>query len=300
MSTGTVGGPELGTVVVGVDGSEHARAAAQWAAAEADRRGRPLRILYGADLDRLTRLASMEAIEQIREAGRVLLLETAAVVQDRFPGLTVIRELSRKDPASGLRAAAGPSDTVVVGSRGLGGFRTLLLGSVGLEVAARCWVPVVVVRGEPDSADTGVVTAAVRGPADTDWLGYAAREAHLRKGELRVLSVWNPLIHAAGTATLLNGLDETAQEHGRRMKRLAEPLCDAFPGLTLTTEVSSGTSAAGLLVEASRHTDLLVLGARRRPVGLGPRLGHVAHALLHHAHSPVAIVPRGTGDSEED
>ncbi|MER6611992.1 universal stress protein [Streptomyces xantholiticus] len=77
MNTGSVGGPELGTIVVGVDGSEHAKAAALWAAAEADRRGRPLRILYGADLDRLTRLASMETIEQIREAGRVLLLETA-------------------------------------------------------------------------------------------------------------------------------------------------------------------------------------------------------------------------------
>ncbi|MET9550337.1 universal stress protein [Streptomyces sp. NPDC006627] len=299
MNTDTPGAPDLGTVVVGVDGSAPARRAALWAAAEADRRRRPLRIVYAADLDRLTLFASAEAIDHIHDTGRELLLETAQAAQERFLDLTVVRELSRKDPVSALHISAGPHDTIVIGNRGLGGFGTLMLGSVGLEVAARSRLPVVVVRGEPDAPDTGVVTAAVRGTADRDWLGHAAREAQLRKATLRVLSMWNPLAHAGSMATMLDGLDEMAREHARRMEALAEPLRRAFPSLTLTTEMASGTSAAGVLVEASHHTDVLVMGARRRPMGLGPSLGHVAHAVLHHAHCPVLIVPRRGGNTEE-
>lgn len=299
MNTDTPADPDLGTVVVGVDGSPPARRAALWAAAEAHLRRRPLRIVYAADLDRLTLFASAEAIDQIHDTGRELLLGTARAAQEKFPDLTVLRELSRKDPVTALHLAAGPHDTIVVGNRGLGGFGTLMLGSVGLEVAARSRLPVVVVRGEPDTPDTGVVTAAVRGTADRDWVRHAAREAQLRKATLRVLSMWNPLARAGSMATMLDGLDEPAQEHARRMEALAEPLRRAFPDLALTTEVASGTSAAGALVEASRHTDVLLLGARRRPMGLGHSLGHVAHAVLHHAHCPVVIVPRRGRNGEE-
>ncbi|MFI0828047.1 universal stress protein [Streptomyces roseolus] len=299
MNTGIPHGPELGTVVVGVDGSGPATRAALWAAAEADRRDRPLRIVYAADLDRLTQLASARVIDQIHEAGRDLLQDAALAVRERFPDLTVIRELSRRDPVSGLHVSAGRHDTLVVGSRGLGGFGTLMLGSVGLEVAARSRLPVVVVRGESDGPTTGVVTAAVRGRGDTDWVRFAAREAQLRKATLRVLSAWSPLAHAGSVITMLDGPDETTREHTRRVEILAEPLRRAFPNLTLTTEVAGGSSAAAVLVEASRHTDLLVVGARRRPMGLGPSLSHVAHVLLHHAHCPVAIVPRRGTDGRD-
>ncbi|GAA2439524.1 universal stress protein [Streptomyces lavendulocolor] len=295
MSTDIPGEPDLGTVVVGVDGSAPARRAVLWAAAEANRRRRPLRIVYAADLDRLTLLASADTIDRIHDTGRDALLEAALLAQERFPDVTVVRELSRKSPVAALRLSAGPQDTIVVGNRGLGGFATLMLGSVGLDVAARSRSPVAVVRGEPDAPGTGVVTAAVRGPADGDWLPFAAGEAQLRKATLRVLSMWNPLAHAGSVATRIDGPEEMTRERARHLETLAGPLHRTFPGLTLTTEVAGGTSAAGALVEASRHTDLLVIGARRRPMGLG----HVAHAVLHHAHCPVMIVPRGAANSEE-
>ncbi|MGA5169236.1 MULTISPECIES: universal stress protein [Streptomyces] len=299
MSTDIPGDPDLGTVVVGVDGSAPARRAALWAAAEANRRRRPLRIVYAADLDRLTLLASGDTIDRIHDIGREALLEAALLAQERFPDVTVVRELSRKSPVAALRLSAGPQDTIVVGNRGLGGFAALMLGSVGLDVAARSRSPVAVVRGEPDAPGTGVVTAAVRGTTDGDWLPFAAREAQLRKATLRVLSMWNPLAHAGSVATMLDGPDKMAREHARHLETLTGPLHRTFPGLTLTTEVAGGTSAAGVLVEASRHTDVLVIGARRRPMGLGPGLGHVAHAVLHHANCPVMIVPRGAADGEE-
>ncbi|MFC5076077.1 universal stress protein [Kitasatospora cinereorecta] len=75
MSTGTSRTP--GQVVVGIDGSGHARAAAYWAAAEADAQGQELRILHAADLDRLTRFASFETVESTRE--------TVASFSSRWP-----------------------------------------------------------------------------------------------------------------------------------------------------------------------------------------------------------------------
>lgn len=300
MNTETPGGPELGRIVVGVDSSEHARSAALWAAAEADRRSQPLRIVYGADLDRLMRFASFETLEHIREAGRVLLVETATAVEERFPNLTVTRELSRKEPVSALLSAVGPQDTIVVGSRGHGGFGSLMLGSVGLGVAAGSAVPVIVVRGETERPQTGMVTAGVRDESDADWLGYAAREAQLRKASLHLLSVWNLLAHVGSVATMLDDVDELARRRVDRVSALTSGIRDEFPGLAVTSEVETGRSAAALLAEASRHADLLVMGRRRPPMGLGSSLGRVAHALLHHSSCPVEIVPRTAGTKEEE
>ncbi|MFE3389956.1 universal stress protein [Streptomyces anulatus] len=281
----------LGAVVVGVDASAPARAAALWAAEEADRRGRPLHIVHAADTDHRMLYAGVEAIQAILEAGRDLLTDTAEAVSDRYPGLVVTRELSRIDPVGGLRAAAGERGTIVVGSRGLGGFGALMLGSVGLGLVARTEAPVIVVRGELDRATTGVVTAAVQGDSDLGWLMLAAAEAHVRKASLRLLSVCNVLAQVGTVTTMLDSLGEVAKQQVHEVSAMAGQVGEAYPDLTITHHVETGTSVPGILVEASKHTDLLVLGSRRHLLGLGPALGRVSHAVLHHGHCPVEIVP---------
>ncbi|XUM03042.1 universal stress protein [Streptomyces venezuelae ATCC 10712] len=149
MSSEIPARPELGNLVVGVDGSPSARTAVLWAAAEADRRGRPLRLVHAADTDGRALYTDAKTLQAVREAGRELLVEGARAVHDRFPDLAVTRELSRQEPVAALRATAGRYGTVVVGNRGLGGFATLMLGSVSLGAAGRADVPVVVVRGTP-------------------------------------------------------------------------------------------------------------------------------------------------------
>ena len=283
--------PELGNVVVGVDGSPSSRTAALWAAAEADRRGRPLRIVHAADTDRRSLFAGGETIQAVREAGRDLLAETANAVQERFPGLVVTRELSRQEAVSGLQAAAGIRSTLVVGSRGHGGFAALMLGSVGLGVATRAKVPVVVVRGEGEVPVTASVTAAVHGASDLGWLLLAAAEADARKAALRLVSVWNVLTHIGSVATMLDDLGELARQRVQETAALADHVRAVYPGLNVSQHVETGTSTPGILVEASAHTDLLVMGRERRMLGVGPSLGRVAHTLLHHAHCPVEVVP---------
>ncbi|MEU9997503.1 universal stress protein [Streptomyces sp. NPDC050848] len=291
MSSEIPARPELGNVVVGVDGSPSGRTAVLWAAAEADRRGRPLQLVHAADTDRRALFANAETIQAVREAGRDLLIETVSMVQERFPDLAVTKELSRQDPVAGLRAAAGHRGTIVVGNRGLGGFSTLMLGSVGLGVAARAEAPVIVVRGDSDRPESGSVTAAVHGASDVGWLLVAAAEADARKAVLRLVSVWNVLTHVGSVATMLDDLDEIARQRVHEIKALADRVRNFYPGLIVSHHVETGTSTPGILVEASAHTDLLVMGREHRVLGAGPSLGRVAHVLLHHAHCPVEIVP---------
>ncbi|KQX46254.1 MULTISPECIES: universal stress protein [unclassified Streptomyces] len=283
--------PELGNVVVGVDGSPSGRTAVLWAAAEADRRGRPLRLVHAADTDRRALFANAETIQAVREAGRDLLIETESTVREHFPDLAVTKELSRQEPVAGLRATAGHRGTIVVGSRGLGGFSSLMLGSVGMGVAARAEAPVIVVRGDSDRPESGSVTAAVHGASDVGWLLVAAAEADARKAVLRLVSVWNVLTHVGSVATMLDDLDEIARRRVHEVKVLADRVRDFYPGLIVSHHVETGTSTPGILVEASAHTDLLVMGREHRVLGAGPSLGRVAHVLLHHAHCPVEIVP---------
>ncbi|MEU6879152.1 universal stress protein [Streptomyces sp. NPDC046712] len=282
---------KLGNVVVGVDGSPSGRTAALWAAAEADRRGRPLHLVHAADTDRRALFANAETIQAVREAGRDLLIETASTVQERFPDLAVTKELSRQEPVAGLRAAAGDRGTIVVGNRGLGGFSALMLGSVGLGVAALAEAPVIVVRGESDRPESGSVTAAVHGASDVGWLLVAAAEADARKAVLRLVSVWNVLTHVGSVATMLDDLDEIARQRVHEIKALADLVCEYHPGLIISHHVETGTSTPGILVEASAHTDLLVMGREHRVLGAVPSLGRVAHILLHHSQCPVEIVP---------
>lgn len=292
MTSNASGPPQHGVVVVGTDGSAAAGSALLWAAAEAARRDSPLRIVHGTDTENRAAHISVETLDRIGKAGRELLESAAAEVARHYPGVEVTTELSRSKPAVGLRAAAGTDGTIVVGSRGLGGFSALLLGSVGLQVAADGEVPVVVVRDEGQRARAGVVLAALRGAADLDCVRHAARAAELRKASLRMLSVWNVFQYVGLVAPLMDDVDEIAHRRSNEILTVTDRIREEFPGLTVSTDVEKGNSTAGVLVEASRDADLLVMAGGRGRRLIGPSLARVTHAVLHHAHCPVLLVPR--------
>lgn len=149
----------MSRVVVGIDGSSGSRDALAVAVEQARLRGATLHVIYAwrmplalalpepkvagfapvnaDDLDRL-------AVELGRKAEQVLEDELAGVLggdQD----LEVKREVVEANPAEALINAAEGADLLVVGSRGRGGFKGLLLGSVGQHVAHHAPCPVVIV-----------------------------------------------------------------------------------------------------------------------------------------------------------
>lgn len=229
---------------------------------------------------------------------RERLSKTAEAVQECFPALDITGQLSRSEPVWALHEAAGPQDSIVVASRGGGGFSALMLGPVSLGVTAGATVPVVVVRGESTWPEAEHVTAAVRGTRDGDWLETAAQEAQIRGAHLHLLQVRSILARAEDTTPLparrpsplrMKGADRRSEQ---QIQDLAASVHQRFPGITVSAEVVTGRSTAAVLVEASRRCGLIVLGGRRDPsMGAGP--GHRAHALLHHSQCPVEIVPRG-------
>ncbi|MFD7558711.1 universal stress protein [Streptomyces sp. NPDC059835] len=295
----TIRTPDTSSVVVGVDGSDAARAAALWAAGEAVRRDRPLHVVHGADTEGRALYLSAKTIERVRVAGRKLLDDTAKAVAAAYPGLRVTTEFSRAGAVTTLHRTGGLHGTVVVGHRGLGGFQSLMLGSVGLGIAAIAENPVIVVRGIDDAEERGSVLAAVRDEHDLVCARYAAQEARLRKASLRLLHVWNMLDSVGNVVTMLDGVDEIAGGREGTLGALTEKIRDAFPGLEVQGDAEKSSSIAGALVEASHRADLLVMGGRRAPtpLGLGRNLGRVTHGVLHHAHCPVLLIPRSGGRS---
>jgi nucleotide-binding universal stress UspA family protein len=138
-------------VVVGVDGSTTAVRAVQMAADEADRAGVPLRALaavpVGADA---TGTSTGPRVAELRDA-EAFLSEALAGLRERYPGLSTELAITQTHPIEALVRASLSARLVVVGSRGRSAMRSLVLGSVGREVAQRAACNVLVVHPGPPS-----------------------------------------------------------------------------------------------------------------------------------------------------
>lgn len=131
-----------GVVAVGVDGSEGSGRALAWAAQEARLRGARLRVVCAwSYLDQAG--GAFDPSYGDDDARR--LLDGAVDALGDTGGIDIERVTVNDLPARGLLDAAQDADLIVVGARGMGGFRGLLLGSVSQQVAQHAPCPVVIV-----------------------------------------------------------------------------------------------------------------------------------------------------------
>jgi nucleotide-binding universal stress UspA family protein len=137
-----------GRIVVGTDGSPAATAAVMWAVDEADRRNAELVVVHAWDYPYSSELGSPEAFDLTRVDAALVLEDAVAKCRDRGR-VPVDGRLVNGAPAKAILEASADAELVVVGSRGRGGFRSLLFGSVAHTVAAHAACPVVVVRAVP-------------------------------------------------------------------------------------------------------------------------------------------------------
>ena len=135
--------------MVGVDGSSASLAAAHVAAREAWMRGRPLLVVHARPTipDPFGRgsVPPLETADENDPTHRAA-LAVAAKLRDENDGLTVELALVDDDPADALVNLGAAAALLVVGSRGLGSFRGMLLGSVSQAVLREATVPVIVVH----------------------------------------------------------------------------------------------------------------------------------------------------------
>lgn len=135
-------------VVVGVDGSEESTHAVAFAAAEADREGQELTVLYafrGPDTWVDSGLLTENLAEMVVEEEQMVLSETVSGLEVDYPDLVVHEVLETdQEPAAALVKAAAEAQLLVVGSRGRGGFKRLLLGSTAHAVLTHLPCPTVI------------------------------------------------------------------------------------------------------------------------------------------------------------
>lgn len=284
-----------GSMLVGVDTSDCSRLALEWGAATARLLDVPLRAVQAWQYPTDTvwwpghaELADAEHTDALLTEELTQLLED--VVGDA-EGLDAGVEVVR-GPTTGalLHLAEHHASMIVVGSRGLGGFRGLMLGSVSRQLCEHAPCPVTVVRHLPADRDIRLDRIVV----GVDGSGHAAR-ALAQAGDLAERTGARIIAVHAAHGTQADASVQPLATRRRSLPDLLEDWCTPLHvrGLDDHESVIVEGDARTALVEVAdeRGADLVVIGSR----GLGPVtklvLGSVASSLIHHSHIPVTVVP---------
>ncbi len=281
-------------VVVGVDGSEEALRAVDLAARLANERQRALRVVHAFIWPEMhvplgPAPGAPEDAGLAHDAERVV---SAALVRARTaaPDLRVEGEVITGPAVPVLLAESRSAVMTVVGSRGLGGFTGLLVGSVAVALAAHSKRPVVVARGELDRP--GDVLVGVDGSADSSAaIAFAFEEACAEgTGVIALLVFRFPASGEPGDMVpLVYSAEDLADEEAVVLAESVAGFRDRYPDVPLRSLIVRDRPGRAL-VHASERARLVVVGSRGRGGFTGLLLGSVSHAVLHHAGCPVAIV----------
>lgn len=283
-------------VVVGIDGSEHALLAAQWAASDAARRRLPLRLLHAYTVPILGVPAygiPPDLTEGLRAAGEAALEAARRDIGKAHPDLPVSAELVNADPRPALVEASAEAMLTVVGTRGGGRIPEVVLGSVALHVASHGRSPVAVISPKAGEPTTGAVLLGVDGSGTSDAaIAYAFEEADRRGAALDAVLVWDDLALRGYGGTAEIGQLEDEEEHAVLAEQLAG-WRDKYPDVQVRQVILRGRPADALLqygADSAAHPQLVVVGSRGRGGLSGLLLGSTSQSLICHAHWPVVVV----------
>ncbi|MGY1679923.1 universal stress protein [Geodermatophilus sp. SYSU D01176] len=296
------GTPDSARVVVGVDGSPGAFAALVWALAEAARSGADVEVVSAFPVDDYWHdplLIDARRIETLRsDTGARARAFVARAMSDpavtavpRVAAVEVFFEVAAGEPAEHLVRLARGARLLVVGSRGRGGVRSTLLGSVALHCTTHAPCPVVVVHAPLQPVAARVVVGFDDSPVSRTALGRAAEEARRRGAALEVVATYQPVVYWSDVAAVVPPptFDESMPEFRRRVERLVAEVLGAPLGqdVSVVTEVGQ---AGEVLVRRAEGAELLVVGSRSRSRLTGMVLGSVALHCAVHASCPVLVV----------
>jgi nucleotide-binding universal stress UspA family protein len=276
-------------IVVGVDGSDHATRAMQWAVDEARLHRAEVEMVLAWSLadqyypDRSDRFEHRYTHDDARAA---LAAWVAEAVGDAA-GVSVSQRAVCDLPVHALLEAGDAADLLVLGARGTGGFEGLLLGSVSDRVTQLASRPVAVIRGLAPVQRGRVVVGIDRSARSLAAMRWAAAEAIVRDAELDVVYAWKYPVMAAPPVVSSIPEYSTLEEAAREVLdgALADP---ALADARVYGHVTHGAPARSL-IERAAGAGLLVVGTRGLGRVTGTLLGSVSRQALHHAPCPVVV-----------
>ncbi len=288
-----------GGVLVAVDGSDFADRALSWAVTEAQSRGAALVVAHCFHWPS-PGLGAMDAVgflmDALAEDSTDILRRAVDTVHAAAPDLAVYATSQLGAPIPTLVQLSRGRDLVVVGSRGLGGFVGMLLGSVSSALVTSALCPVVVVRGEREpAAGDPVVVGVDESPMLDAVLTEAFGAAERRGCKLVAVHAWQG--PAADLRTARGNEPLTEAELAAAWQRsvaadLAERLArvgSRFGSVSAEAVTVRERPAAALLARAAT-AQLVVVGTRGRGELRGMLLGSTSRALVQHAECPVLVV----------
>lgn len=316
---------EPNAVAVGLDGSAASVAALHWAAAEAQQRRAPLRLVHAREPMPTSDHARSGVDEQQAHAAQELVDGARDDVLRKHPDLRVDGEVLAERAEEALLGVARESSMLVLGSYGARRkLPTFFLGSTSLTTVARADHAVVLVRADEDPEAAGPEEAGSAGNRTADPERHAAEEEtgvhphgrrvvvalglrHSYDNVLRfafesadATGVPLHIVHAIklpshvyvpGGPVVPHMAVEHRKEVEQEVRELVRPWADRYPDVELHAALRLEGRVQAVVGEAE-GSDLLVVGRCRKHRGpLGPRIGPVAHAAVHHAACPVAVVP---------
>lgn len=284
-----------GRVVVGVDGSDTSVIAVQWAANEARLRGCGLTLV--ASISPPVSAAgfgpayppALDLIGTLQTQAQSMLDDVAATVSD----VDVMTRVEVGSPSGVLIQASEQADLVVLGSRGRGGFKGLLLGSVGAQVASHTECPSVIIRSAPRTDARHVVVGIDESPAAQAAVAFAFDFADRHSCEVIAVHAWD--IPAYDLLVVPNApvpvpLADVADDEIRLAAEVLAGFRTDYPNVRVQERLVRSAPVDALL-NAATDAALIVVGTRGHGPAVGALLGSVSNGVLHQAKVPVAVVP---------
>jgi nucleotide-binding universal stress UspA family protein len=286
-------------VVVGMDGSDTGRAAVEYAAALAARRGVPLHLVHAFEPTQYEVRPMIgwrpDATGVMRSAAQRLIDQTVEVLGLAYPDLPVVASLAPGSAEVTLIDESRRASALVVGARGTGGFAALVVGSTTLHVSAHAHCPVIAVPvpGDYEPPRRGVVVGVDGSTLSDDAIAFAFEVAEETKQPLLAVHAWTDPTRT-GVGVMMPVIYDPQIVSQEEQVVLAEAMAgwgDKHPDVAVTHRVVHAHPVQALVTE-SATAQLLVVGSHGRGDLRSLLLGSVGHGVLHHAKVPIAIVRR--------
>lgn len=294
-------------VVVGVDGSPGAQRALEWAVGEGRVRGVGVTALlaygyYGRPFEVQALVTGFEP-EQLDEAARKVLKQAVTALPPGQAAGEIIERVSDSEPVDALLDETRSDDLLVVGARGLGPVRRLLLGSVGVHCTRYASCPTVIVRDHPEAPAAAsespappVVVGIDGSPGSVTALRWAAEHARRHGLTLEVVHVWPRSETQPAEVEDLFQVTQQRDRHRVEIERLIDSCVFTGGRAGVTVRFLDGNPVE-VLLEAAENASLLVVGSRGQGGIARLLLGSTSAACLLHAPCNVAVVPQPGGAS---